>query len=121
MLRDVGEGRAAVVPQGQDGDFAWLVGELEELLKARLDWRELLVGGIDACKEALRQQAMGPIGGKDRGGGLSWRRAGGGSAVGLGGSAQHPAAAGRRGRLPLLLAVLLVALIDGWAVLRSPL
>ena len=68
MLRDIGEGRAAVLPQGKDGDFAWLAGELEKLIASNPDRVELLRSGMEACEAATRMRERGPVGGKDRGG-----------------------------------------------------
>jgi hypothetical protein len=68
MLRDIAEGKCAVVPEGKPGDFAWLAGVLERLIADNPDRLELLRSGIAACEEATRQRARGPIGGEDRGG-----------------------------------------------------
>ena len=71
MLRDVGEGRAAVLPQGKDGDFAWLAGVFEKLIADNPEGVELLRSGIEACEVATKMRARGAIGGKDRGGRFS--------------------------------------------------
>ena len=68
VLRDIGEGKAAVLPEGQPGDFAWLAGVLEGLIADNPDRLELLRSGIAACEVATKLRERGPIGGKDRGG-----------------------------------------------------
>jgi len=68
MLRDLGEGKAALLPEGKAGDFAWLAGVFESLIAQNPDRAELLRSGIVACEMATKLRARGAIGGKDRGG-----------------------------------------------------
>lgn len=68
MIRDIGEGRAAVLPQGEDGDFAWLAGELAKLIPGNPERLELLKSALEALDVATRMRERGPVGGKDVGG-----------------------------------------------------
>lgn len=68
MLRDIGEGKAAVLPQGEDGDLDWLSGVFAKLLAEHPERREVLVSGIEACGVAAKMRERGVVGGRDLGG-----------------------------------------------------
>jgi hypothetical protein len=68
MVRDLADGRATMLPAGDEGDFAWLAGVFESLIASNPERAELLRSGIAACDASTKLAQRGPVGGRDRGG-----------------------------------------------------
>ena len=66
MLRDIGEGGAALIPAVSDGDYAWLVILLQESLAENPDRGEFISAAVKGLIQADTMRQLGPIG---RGGG----------------------------------------------------